>query len=244
VNRFNKYFKNKIILLFGLISIISFQNSCIGVTAAPSSFQGTMSVQNENIWTNDQWQYYKVEIELGITVVVTLTYSGALDLDLYLIWKHENGENFNGLDLTLCPFESIVYDGFSQYRTNNTDNIGAPEELVFSNPTSLIPREAYILVLVFNGTGESTYTLSANSTMIEIDDSNVSPCEDILLKLGITIIGALIVLAIFTIIILKGRKWVVLTPAERKKKKEEKKQKEIEKREFQAAERKRKKEKK
>ncbi|MGQ4876761.1 MAG: hypothetical protein ACP6IY_22060, partial [Promethearchaeia archaeon] len=94
-------------------------------------FKGEMVCKDKNIWTDDMWQFYEIQVKIGQRVYVRLQYKGDLDLDLRLYWKRDNGQDFKGFDLTHCDInsENYKYSDNSQLRTHNTYDLGIPEEI-------------------------------------------------------------------------------------------------------------------
>ncbi len=190
-------------------------------------FEGKMVCKDEDVITDEQWQWYKCVVDLEESVNVYLSYEGDLDLDLRLYWKRDNFQDFNGFDLTHCEMkEDFNSSDNSQLRTTSTDDIGEREELHFDNPsyTKLADQEAFILVFAFSGEGDSDFVIESNHELIEIPDENVWHCIPIPLILSLFLIGAGAIFGIYMFLI--NRKKKKLT---RPQKEEEKKPKEEEK---------------
>jgi len=188
-------------------------------------------MRNENeTWNYNQWQFYECRVELGETVLITLTYEGDLDLDLRLYWGRDNFY-FRGIDLTYYPISNLEPSDNSQLRTTSTTDLGLEEELTISNEIWTNERDqmAYILVFVYDGVGESEYTLSADHTITELNDSEVSPSENFLLIFLLYFLAAVGVVVISLLISKRVKKYVRLSPEEKVARKEAKKAKKEEK---------------
>lgn len=189
-----------------------------------SSITGGLNATN---WEDENWQFYKCTVEYGISAQVDLAYSGDLDLDLRLYWKRDNHIRFNGWDLTQCSINSLNAEQNSQLRTTDTSVLGEQEELFLTNPTYIQDQEGYILVFAYNGTGNSTYTLTSNLTMTKIEDYEVGSCEDFIELIVVYGLGIGGFLALMVVVSKKWKK-VVTTPPEEKEARKEAKKKLIE----------------
>ena len=65
-----------------------------------TTFTETISCSSETVVSDEQWQWFKVVVELGVTAFVNVSYEGDLDIDIRLYWKRNNFPEFNGFDLT------------------------------------------------------------------------------------------------------------------------------------------------
>jgi len=193
-----------------------------------TEFEGILTCENEDIVTDSQWQWFKLLVDLKEEITINLEYSGDLDLDLYAYWGRENEPaDFNGYDLTHCPRESNgkeIYKvaEYSQFRTTDTKKLGNPEEIVLKNPSYRDEegQDAYILIVVYSGEGESEYTITANDDMTKINNDDVYDCNFILIVL-ITYITVAVAIWVLSIILIKRKKKKILKPPKVKKPKEE-----------------------
>lgn len=226
------------ILLIGFFICNIFLTSINFVVAQDemqSEFEGELSCENEDIVTNSQWQWYKVIVDIGDNVIFNLEYSGDLDLDLKAYWKRDNFPEFEGYDLTHCPREDAngeeIYEvaDYSQFRTENTDDIGEPEEVSLENPSfrQIEDQEAYILVYVHSGEGDSKYTLTCNKDFTSIHQEDVYDCNHVITLLIVYSVAACVVFGL-SIYLVRHKKKKILKPKKKKKpEKEEEKDKVI-----------------
>ena len=230
--------KTKKLILILFLFLSCFLISQIQMAAAQEEevdtvFKDEMICEEEGEWTDTQWQFYKVIVPEGVTIDVELSYEGDLDLDLRVYWKRDNGENFNGFDVTHCDIDSenYKYEENSQLRTTNTENLGYPEELSIFNPSYVKEEDqiAYILVFVYEGEGESKYTLSATEDLTLIEDNEVYDCNFVELIFILYLIGAVIIIGLFSFYVYQ-RKLKITGEKDKKKqeKREAKKEKQIE----------------
>jgi len=203
-------------------------HSIRGKEEASKEFKETLICEDESVWTDSQWQFYNVSVDTGDTVFVTLNYEGDLDLDLRFYWKRDNPVGFNGFDLSHCDIDNdrYVYAENSQIRTTDTNKLGEAEELTISNPTFKLKRDkiAYILVYVYEGEGASDYVLTANRELSKINHNIVYDCNLQLAILIIYMIGAVIIMTLFSLYI--KRKKAKITGVDKKKKAEMEKEEE------------------
>lgn len=206
-------------LCFPLLPISYAQDESEGA----KNFEGTMTCKDEDVITDEQWQWYKCVVDVGKDVNVYLSYTGDLDLDLRLYWKRDNNDDFNGFDLTHCSSDNFNYSDNSQLRTENTDDLGETEELYFTNPSyvKLKDQEAYILVFVFSGKGKSEYVLESNIEMTIIADENVYHCIPISLILLLFMVAAGVIFAGYVFVIKHKKKKLTRGPKEKEQKPEE-----------------------
>jgi len=207
---------------------LSFIPTVKSQTPQATTFTEKLTCNSATVVSDEQWQWYKVIIELGVTAFVNVSYEGDLDVDTRLYWKRNNFPEFNGFDLTHCPVNDTRYNftDNSQFRTTNTSLLGTPEELSARNPSyTLLPdMEAYILVFVYNGTGESTFTIVSNIDMVRIEDDLVYDCN-LLLTIYITYTIISVVLFALSAFLIKRKKSKIIKAQEGQKKQRERKSK-------------------
>ena len=221
------FYQNFLIGLIIISNFLIFIPSTKSQGTSAKSFTGSLTCDSETIVTDDQWQWYRVVVELGVIVNVNMSYEGDLDVDLRLYWKRNNFPEFNGFDLSHCPLNDTRYNFTinSQFRTDNTSSIGMPEELSFRNPsyTQVADMEAYILVFVYSGIGDSSYTIVSTVEMIKIDDNDVYDCNLLLpIYLTYTITG--LVFFTISVVLIKRKKSKIIKSQEQQKKKVVKKE--------------------
>ena len=76
--------KKIIVFLFaGVIFLSNLYNviPASGIIGSGNSEKSLASKSND-VWSDDQWKFYTIDVEAGETVIINLTYSGDLDLDL------------------------------------------------------------------------------------------------------------------------------------------------------------------
>jgi len=225
--------KIKIIFLGQILIFIIFSNLTLFLndTVAEkegTKFTGEMICKDENIWTDDMWQFYKVKVGVSERVEVRLDYSGDLDLDLRVYWKRENVIGFNGFDLTHCDInnDNYKFDENSQLRTTNTEELGYPEKVEIYNPSYTREEDqiAYVLVFVYSGEGKSEYTLTSSKELILIDDDDVYDCNFVSLILILYIAAATVVVMLFSYYVYRRKEKITGAKEEKKRLKEQEKQ--------------------
>ncbi|MFO8018254.1 MAG: hypothetical protein R6U96_06430 [Promethearchaeia archaeon] len=222
--------KLKQIVTVSLLIFIFFTPLAYGVCDQEGSkvYEEKMVCEEEDTFTDEQWQWYEAIVKIGMEFNVTLAYEGDLDLDMRLYWKRHNFDDFRGFDLTHCSLKSDEYDyaDHSQIRTENTTEIGEREHLYFDNPTytDTEDQKAYILVYVHSGEGKSEYTLKSNHEINELANDEVYECIPVILILIAYIIGAILIFG-FSVYFIR-RKKKKLIALEKKKQQKEKDQEE------------------
>jgi len=196
----------------------------LSVRGQATEFTGTLTCQDPSIWLDDHWQFYKVIVEEGNTVIVEVAYEGTLDVDVRLYWKRDNPVGFNGFDVSHCDIDDAlyVYKDNSQLRTTNTTALGASETITFTNPsyTLVDDQTAYILVFVYNGTGTSSYTITSTQAITLVTDDETFDCNTQMMLL-IMYLGISAVVFIFLSLFIHRKNLKVTGRKKEKKKREE-----------------------
>ncbi|MHA1292609.1 MAG: hypothetical protein ACTSQJ_08085 [Promethearchaeota archaeon] len=224
-----KYSRYILIFIFMICITFPLIPNTIGQQEEESKeFEGTMISEDEDTTTDDEWQWYKCVVDLGEEVTVELNYKGDLDLDMRLYWKRENFPEFNGFDLTHCSVndDKYNYSGYSQFRTTDTYELGQPEELYFTNPsyTKKEDKEAYILVYVHSGKGESEFIIESTHKLTLIDDNAVYDCNFVFTIFLFYLAAVGTVFGIYVFIVLRKKKKITRPEKEEIKPKKEKKE--------------------
>ena len=192
------------------IAPLTFGHSVEGTST--KTITGTMEATVADAYEDSQWQYFTTECKLDETVVIELTYSGDLDIDLWVFIDEtttgSDQKNF-AADLTHCESESKP-TLYSAKKVEDTKFVG-PEEVQYTNIEFETTRKLTILVFVRVGTGKSSYVLSANNVINVINDDDIEQCWMVWQAWGIFAAGCLVM----SFIIIKLAKRAARTPDEK-----------------------------
>ncbi|MCP4764078.1 MAG: hypothetical protein GY870_20060 [archaeon] len=162
----------------------------------------TQDVYDKELWSDDQWIYYKLNVPKSSKVVVNLTYSGNLDLDLqfYIDEEHRDSQENLAWDITHCGFPSIVATRSSQIRGfNNT------ESAEYTNSGFDQARKVHILVFCYEGIGNSIYQIESNISMTAIPANELIQSSDISNAWIAFFVGLLVTTSVLFIITKKAK---------------------------------------
>lgn len=167
-----------------------------------TEFTGTLTSEDPSVWVDEQWQFYKIIVEKGQTVVVQLNYEGNLDLDLRLYWKRDNPVGFNGFDVSHCDIDdtAYIYKDNSQLRTYNTTELGFSETISITNPSYIEEEKkiAFVLIFSYKGTGSSSFTLTSTHALTEVLHDDTYDCNTVFMFLITYLALAALVFAFFS----------------------------------------------
>lgn len=162
-------------------------------------------------WEDTQWQFFSISVEYQETLNITLDYQGDLDLDLMLyVDETPGGHQKYAWDISHCQLEANQYDAYSGVRTTNTAS-AAPERIVFIQNLAEETKMVYLLVYVYDGLGNSTYTLNANKAIHIITSGELEKCWIVVEAWAIFAVGCVI----FSLIFIKIVKRAILTPEQK-----------------------------
>ncbi|MHA1820459.1 MAG: hypothetical protein ACTSU2_00650 [Promethearchaeota archaeon] len=205
--RTNKSLKLKLIAAFCILFFsINFSQTKIILTDAQTGtnlkmvgkiFENeTMTVSDfafkRDLWTDDQWEFYKLELELGQSVLINMSYTGVLDLDLrlYIDEVHPTAQDNLAWDITHCGIKPDL----SPTRNSQIRGYNATETVYYTNQKFVQKRIVYVLVFVYTSlqNGSSTYTINSNITMQRVKDYELQQCFGVK-QAYYTFFGAIIV---------------------------------------------------
>jgi hypothetical protein len=170
-------------------------------TQSGNSFSGTLDSKIESTWEDSQWQYFKTSCSLYNHLVINLSYSGDLDLDLWIFVDEVSTgaeQNIVPKDITHCQLTGTPTK-YSHLRTLNTTLAKENEHIYYINSVFNTARDVYILVFVQDGVGSSAYTLMVNNTVTAIPADQVEACWTVwqawlLFGVGCAIFSVLIII--------------------------------------------------
>ncbi|MHA1338619.1 MAG: hypothetical protein ACTSRZ_00015 [Promethearchaeota archaeon] len=179
--------KNKIkflkILYFILFFLLIFGVEYSPAVSAQSSntIQGVISVNSRiaprNIWTDSMWKFYKATVRKNETLVVNMSYSGDLDIDLrFYVDENPTTQKVVAWDITHCGLDDAIEAPEKPKRNSQERGTTATEQCIYTNYIFSIPRIVYILVFCydyFGKGGESIYTLNSNLTIQEVSSKEL-----------------------------------------------------------------------
>jgi hypothetical protein len=174
-------------------------------------------------WEDTQWQFFSITVESQETLNLTLDYQGDLDLDLILYVDEQPGSYKKyAWDISHCQLDNYPYDAYSGVRTKNTAS-AAPERIMYLQNSTGETKIVYVLVYVYDGLGNSSYTLTANKPIHIMESDELEKCWLVIQAWAIFAVGCVI----FSVIFIKIVKRATMTPeqkAELRAKEEQKKQ--------------------
>lgn len=198
------------------------------ISAEDDKETGTLSISADaaksGYWEDSQWIFYVAQCPSEEQIIITLEYSGDLNLDLVIL-VDSTGTKTMAWDITHCGWDEALYPkaGYSAIDTTDTKKTG-PEKIIYLN---LNPETVAVYILIYAAAGEgiSQYTLTCSNTVNPVPNSSLERCWTILQAWILFGVGCII----FSIIFLKIVKRAIMTPdqkaAEKLKKEEAQKQK-------------------
>lgn len=157
--------------------VIQSQGNFIQTVSSSNQISGKLKASLEDTWEDSQWQFYKTNAPFNQSIEINLTYSGDLDIDLWVfVDSNTTGtdQRVNAWDITHCNIDRqpTLYSAIKSTEVNFT----APERIFYSNIEFEIERIIYILVFVESGIGESNYELSATNEIEILNKEDGEKC--------------------------------------------------------------------
>lgn len=221
------------IILFGIIST-SYANA--QTTTVDDELIVSQEAHDLGIWTDQQWRFYKLVLNLNQAVELNVSYSGQLDIDLriYVDVNPQHGTNEQDMlawDVTGMGLRPEITPMRNSQIRGTTDVV---EEIYYKNER-FAQRNVYVLVFSYDGLGSSEFDLNSNVSVSTVPNNALVKSEIITTATIIfagTMVGATLV-AIIT------AKFLELPKKERKlrklEKQKEKQQKKLQKEKMKAA---------
>jgi len=233
----NFKYNRKIVLRIIILIFIIFNTNKIRFVSSEENYIkiGEISVNSRiasrNIWVDSMWIFYKVSVEKNQTLIVNMTYSGDLDLDLrFYVDEDPTTQKVMAWDITHCGLDDAkeIQEPNKPKRNSQERGTSATEQCIYTNYIFIKPRIVYILVFCYEHYGyggKSSYTLSSNLKLEDVNYKELIKSKELTIAWNIYFIGVG-----FTIIIaIMISNYLKIPRKERKmrkiKKKEEKQRK-------------------